>query len=201
MNARAVRTAALAAAFTLGCAARAPAPSPVEDRVGAWLGHHSAVTAVSGFTLEGRVAASPAPMSGRLLWRQAPGGDFDLHLSGPLGSGSLRLRGTPERVRVESRDGVFETTEPEATLLAQFGWSLPLASLADWVRGLPRSGEPARYLLDGQGRLAVLEQGGWRVHYERYHEGPPALPARLQLSQGERRLTVLVDRWQPGPPR
>jgi outer membrane lipoprotein LolB len=186
-----------ALALLAGCASRAPLPAaPAPD---AWWQHQQGVRAVDAFQVDGRIAAAGRPGSGQLRWVQEADGVFDIRVAGPLGSGSLRLRGTPERVLIEDRDGRRESLNPEAALEALLGSRLPLASLVYWARGLPRPGLAARYALDGAGRLQQLMQAGWRLDYPAYHPGSPALPRRIELRQADTELILLIDRWQPAP--
>lgn len=184
-------------ALLAGCASRAPLPAaPAPD---AWWTHQQGVRAVEAFQVDGRIAAAGRPGSGQLRWVQDADGAFDIRVAGPLGSGSLRLRGTVEQVLIEDRQGRRESQNPEAELQALLGSRLPLESLVYWARGLPRPGLAARYALDGAGRLQQLMQGDWQLAYPAYHPGSPALPRRIELRQAGTELTLLIDRWHVSP--
>lgn len=185
-----------------GCATRAPTLTPpgVAD-YSAWWHHHQTVRELRSFIVEGRIAASGTPMSGRLRWEQMADQRFDIHVAGPVGIGSIRLRGTPTLVDIENRGGRFVTDQPESVLHEQLGWTLPISYLASWALGIPASGVAARYRVDAKGRLTLLEQAGWRVEYPRYHDDQiPPLPARMQLNRDDTTVTVLADRWRFAPP-
>jgi len=59
------------------------------------------------------------------------------------------------------------------------GFRIPLAGLADWVRGRPAPA-PAPTLVrrDAAGRLAELEQSGWRIEYLEYAGTRPSFSLR-----------------------
>jgi outer membrane lipoprotein LolB len=45
----------------------------------------------------------------------------------------------------------------------------------------------------------TLEQGGWRIDYQRYSTEPGArVPVKMSASNGEARVRIVVDRWQLG---
>lgn len=163
---------------------------------GDWWSHQQSVRALEGFQLEGRVAAGGQPGSAQLRWTQSPEGVFDIRVAGPLGSGSLRLRGTSQQVLIEDRNGRRESQDPTAELAALLGAAFPIEALMYWVRGLPLPGTPARYWLDESGRLRDLLQADWTLHYPGYHSGPPSLPRRIELQRAETRVILLIDRWQ-----
>jgi outer membrane lipoprotein LolB len=195
---RAVSPLALAcfALLLAGCATRAPITAPSPE---AWWTHQQGLRSLQAFQIDGRVAAAGQPGSGQLRWVQGAGGVFDIRVSGPLGSGSLRLRGTLERVLIEDRAGRRESLTPEAELEALLGSRLPLDALVYWARGLPQPGVAARYALDAAGRLQQLLQGGWQLDYAAYHGGEPSLPRRIELRRPGTEITLLLDRWQALP--
>jgi outer membrane lipoprotein LolB len=78
------------------------------------------------------------------------------------------------------------------------GWSLPVSHLLWWVRGLPAPSSRSRLQLDGDSRLARLEQDGWQVDYLSYgqHQGH-WLPERFKLKGAGIEVTLVVKDWQP----
>lgn len=179
-----------------GCASRAPVTAPSPE---AWWTHQQGLRSLQAFQIDGRVAAAGQPGSAQLRWVQGADGVFDIRVSGPLGSGSLRLRGTVERVLIEDRSGRRESLAPAAELERLLGGRLPLDALVFWARGLPQPGVAARYALDAAGRLQQLLQGDWQLDYPAYHAGEPSLPRRIELRRPGTEITLLLDRWQARP--
>lgn len=162
-----------------------------------------------GFALTGRFAIRHAQEggSGRIEWRHTASTD-DLLVSTPIGQGLAR---------VTRRDGVYEITtreqqaqraiDPQALTEKMLGWRLPLEGLPDWVRGRPAPDLPARVERDAQGRLAWIEQQGWRIDYQQYRDAmadtvqgssvapAAALPLRLQLQRGDLQIRLLIEQW------
>lgn len=187
-----------------GCASLGGAPPPApaapdrDRQLALWAEHRAALAGTEQFALEGRVAASGQAGAARLRWNQKADGHFDGLISGPVGIGSLRVRGSRDAVEVQTRGERFISQHPERDLQALLGWSLPLEALPYWARGLPQPGRPVRYLLDTRGHLQMLYQDGWQIDYQAYRDsaGARSLPARMVLSHDGRVLTLIADDWQ-----
>jgi outer membrane lipoprotein LolB len=94
--------------------------------------------------------------------------------------------------------GRYEAASPEELLEQQMGWRLPVSHLLWWIRGLPAPDSKSRLTLDGDSRLAKLQQDGWDVEYTRYSEQDGYwLPERLKLHGQDLDVTLVVKSWQP----
>jgi outer membrane lipoprotein LolB len=146
------------------------------------------------FDISGRLAARYADESftGGFTWRHADGGD-EMLITSPLGQGVARI----------ARDGdsvVLTTAEPREyragdaeSLTAQvLGFRLPLAGLADWVRGAASAASPAKEEKDAEGRLTKLEQAGWQIEYQDYAGGRPS---RMRLTYPGIELRLAISKW------
>lgn len=190
----------LAAAVLSGCAIiRKPAETEagVVDAA-AWAEHKNELADFSIWSLQGRVATGQLlGWTGNLSWRQQ-GEDFDVRLSGPLGAGGFRAKGSLDDVVViQTKDERFVTTEPDILVERTLGWTFPLEPLRFWARGLPAPGGYDRISVDAQGRMISLEQNGWALSFPDYiePENAPAVPRRIVLDNGETRIRLVVDRW------
>ncbi len=66
------------------------------------------------------------------------------------------------------------------------------------MRGLPAPDTKSKLTLDGDSRLASLEQDGWQVEYLSYAEHNGYwLPERLKLHGKDLDVTLVVKDWQP----
>ena len=165
-----------------------------------WQAHKASVAALDGWQINGKVGirAPKDSGSGTLFWLQRQG-YFDIRLSGPLGRGAARLTGREGNVLLEvANQGRYEALSPEALLEEQLGWQLPVSHLVWWVRGLPAPDSKSKLTLDGDSRLASLDQDGWQVQYLSYTEQNGYwLPERMKLHGKDLDVTLVVKDWQP----
>lgn len=140
--------------------------------------------------------------SGSFDWQQR-GDRTELQIRGPVGVGSvlLQLRGDPAspELKLETADGrKLEATAAWDELEARLGASVPAGNLRYWILGLAAPGEHQWREPTSDG-VVTLEQGGWRIDYQRYSTEPGArVPVRMTASNGEARVRIVVDRWQLG---
>lgn len=160
------------------------------------------------WSLQGRVAISNGRNggSGRFDWLQ-DGVRFDLSLSAPVTRQSWRLVGDGASARLEGLDGGTREGPDAATLLREAtGWEIPVASLADWVRGARAQGAgSARAVYGIDGRLQSIEQAGWTIDYrwpvpgsDRATDPAQALPTRLDARRGDASVRLIIDQWTAG---
>lgn len=177
-----------------GCATlKAPETSSAQASAdAAFQLRRSQLQAAQGFELTGRIAVKGSPLSGNLRWQQQPQ-NFELRITGPFGAGALLLEGQGGSVRIRSKSVDLTTTEPDALLLEQTGWPLPLAALRHWVLGVPAPGVAAELQVDAEGRTVALQQLGWTLHYSDYGAGASALPGRLQAEREGQSATLIIQ--------
>jgi outer membrane lipoprotein LolB len=140
--------------------------------------------------------------SGSFDWQQR-GDRTDLHIRGPVGVGSVRLqlRGDPANpdLKLETADGrALESTDAWNELEARLGAAVPAGSLRYWILGLAAPGEH-QWREQTSGGVVTLEQGGWRIDYQRFSTEPGArVPVKMSASNGTARVRIVVDRWRLG---
>lgn len=149
------------------------------------------------WSFTGRIAVSDEGDggSGRIEWVQNES-DFQISLQAPVTRRSWRLVGEPGLARLEGLEGgPFYSDDAGQLLREHLGWTVPLADLADWVRGLrTRSGGQMDYTADGV--PAQLEQDGWLIEYREFEAaGAVLMPVRVFASRGSQRIRLKVDTW------
>ena len=165
------------------------------------------LAAMGAWSLAGRVALSNGREggSGRIDWRQL-GPRYEIELSAPVTRQGWRLSGAPgAEVVLDGLDGgPRRGTDAQALLREATRWDIPVDALAQWVRGTAadqaRHG-PATLAFGADGRLATLEQDGWRIAYSGWQPAPGTtaeLPGRVDATRGGARVRLVVDQWQPG---
>jgi len=131
--------------------------------------------------------------SGQLAWRHDRAAD-EVLISSPFGQGLARVTRRGDEVTLVTADDRRYAAADAETLTEQvLGFRLPLRGLADWVRARPADGAPAQSTYDAAGRLAALEQHGWRIEYQEYEAGRPA---RLRLRYPGLELRLAISEWR-----
>lgn len=179
--------AALAAGATLaGCAALGPPPAPLAR--------------APAFDLVGRVAVSydGRAFSSGVRWEHTAERD-EIWLLTPMGQAVAYIVDDAGGAVFTGADRSEQRGRDIGALTRRaLGWELPVARLAWWVRGeLAPDSVIQRVERDGQGRLAVLAQDGWRIEYAYPpSSGREAQPRRLEITAGEQTIRLVVDGWR-----
>ncbi len=184
------------AIFTTACAFN-PAAPPVDP---------VARQTFTVFSLSGRLSASDGNQSatGRLDWERSIGADR-WTISSPLGQIVAQVDSGPDGAEVLLASGERRYAPQVADLIpillpgaAEVG--LPPERLAAWVQAAPPGDAEVR-TLDARGRPARLIDRGWIIDYLAYRdESPESLPRLVDISRGEFRLRLVVDRWETETP-
>jgi outer membrane lipoprotein LolB len=200
--------AAAAAAMLAACAAPPVRPdlTPAQraDAAAAQDAREQVLRADGEWTLTGRIAVSNQGKggSGRIEWSQ-DGARYRVSLSAPVTRQSWHLSGDRDRALLEGLDGGPRAgTNARLLLLQATGWDIPVAALAEWVRGARAQAlGPARVEYGAGGLPWRIEQGGWQIEYEWPDTDPlapaatPMLPSRLEATRGEATVKLIVDEW------
>lgn len=135
-----------------------------------------------------------------LQWQRGGDDQFEMLLEAPFGQGVLSIDAVgPGRYRLRLPDGQLVTgSSVEALLDEVAGWSLPIAGLDYWVRGVPDPRSGSSHRLDSEGRARSIRQDGWDITYVDYFQDSrrPALPRRLSLANDQLTLKLVIERWQ-----
>lgn len=170
--------------------------APGVDNPKAWQAHQTKLDTLQRWSLQGRAATGKLlGWSGNLNWQQN-GAQFDVRLSGPIGTGGFRAQGNLSLVKIRTKDKTFYTNRPNRLVTRLLGWSFPLQGLRFWALGLPYPGQPAAVAVDNNGLLKQLVQQGWRISYESYQRVDDMhLPKKIVLTDGSNIIKLVVDRW------
>jgi outer membrane lipoprotein LolB len=148
------------------------------------------------YELSARLAARyrDEAFSGNLAWRHARNSD-ELLLTSPLGAGVARIVRDGDSVVLSTAEPrEYRATDAESLTEQVLGFRLPLAGLADWVRGRPSPAMPVSNTENyPDGKLRSLEQGGWQIEYQEY---AGELPSRLRLLYPGIELRLAVSGWK-----
>jgi outer membrane lipoprotein LolB len=133
------------------------------------------------FELNGRIAAryGTESFSGNVAWRHAERAD-EMLLSTPLGQGVARLvRDGDAFTLTTAEPKEYRAKDAESLTEQVLGFRVPLAGLAQWVRGRP---------------APELEARGWKVEYQDYDA--ERRPTRLRVSYPGIELRLAISEWK-----
>ncbi len=153
---------------------------------------------IDTWSLKGRVAGRSNDEGFRagVRWRQQKQ-EFNIDLHGPLGRKVAVIEGIEGDVQLNTSKGDnYSAADPEALMQKLFGYSLPVDGLRFWLRGIPDPQQNYSSLeLDDFGRLRQLNQAGWVIDYNRYHDGEPAMPAFIKITNKTLNANIVIDHW------
>ena len=191
-------TALLCLLLLAGCTT-APVQTQVEAPPG-WTQQQLALREVTDWQVSGKLGVRQDNRSDSAVINQWVQQDlrFDINLSSPVfGLGATSIQGTPDGIWfTRSGEQPLYSENPEGLIRQQVGWSLPIRHLLYWVKGIPAPGPFQDMLFDQNGNLYQLEQAGWNIIYENYHDTAPyALPRKIVLRRDKIRLTLIIHNW------
>ena len=156
---------------------------------------------LDAFALEGRFSLryEDKNYSGRLSWRHE-GADNTVLLSSPFGQGMAEISTRLHAARLITSDGkMYEAADAETLTRQVLGYPLPLARLADWVRGRAESGNAER---DDFGRLVRLRHEDWAIECGYEGDDPQVPPVRVFAERADgMQLRLRIDEWNSMLPK
>lgn len=177
------------------CAAVPPAPEA------GWPAERDALVALENWSLKGRIAVATEEqgVSGSIRWQQDTD-QTDFSFRGPLGSGSFRIQGDGDSLRLTTKDGSDRVLDdPDSGFREALGFDLPFRSMRYWVRGVPAPSSEAETRFGSDGRLDSFSQAGWSVEYTSFVQVESrVLPRRLTIGNGDVRLKLGISEWTLG---
>lgn len=147
------------------------------------------------FDLAGRLAAryGNESFSANLAWRHARNAD-EMLITTALGQGVARIVREGDAVTLTTAEPrEYRAADAEALTEQVLGFRVPLAGLAEWVRGRPSTESPATAEYTPDGRLLSLQQGGWNIEFVEY---AGKLPSRMRLAYPGIELRLAISQWK-----
>ncbi|MEN9461620.1 MAG: outer rane lipoprotein LolB [Pseudomonadota bacterium] len=183
-----------------GCAAPTRLPPPSPEQQVKWQQLQLKLAKIEVWQLRGRMSIHSGDDSwiANVLWEQQPT-NYQLQLNTPTGQGVLRLTGAAQQVSLRTAEGdVFNAATAEELLSERLHVNLPVSYLYSWIRGLPVDKvEIDNYQLDNTGRLSLLQQADWTIHYERYQPVKGvSLPSKLALENQAFKVKIVISLWE-----
>ncbi len=153
----------------------------------------------TSWIINGNLAVKSADQAGNASyrWKQVGPSQYDILIFGPLGTGTLRLKGQSDVVTLTNSKGqVFSAKTPEELLQQEAGWSMPVSNLYDWIRGLPAPGS-AQTTYNADHTLSKLIQDGWTIDYVSYTTvNGSRLPNKIFMNSGDASVRLSINEWK-----
>lgn len=193
---------ALPAALVLllaACAAPGPRPAPPDAaQLAAQAQRERQLVAQTQWRLEGRVAVRHGDDggSGQLDWASRDG-ELSIALRAPVSGQGWRLSTDHHGARLEGLEGgPRQDVDADRLLREAVGWDVPVELFTRWARG-QRGSPQAEVRFDASGLPERIIDAGWVIDYRGWDLAfDPPLPRRIEAESGERRIRLLVRRWQ-----
>ncbi len=185
----------------IGCVHRGSLTPPQDV-----LEHQRQLQNIGDWQLTGKLGVRTSDESGSasLKWDQQAT-RYQINLSGPLGQKRMIITGEPGSVRLEQTgEPMQQAKTAEALIKKSVGWTLPVAQLAYWVRGVPAPKlRITHFQQNTNGLLDQLHQGGWIITYSNYRDHhynglTLPLPGKITAEYKDVRLILAIRNWQLG---
>lgn len=180
------------------CATISPQQLPPENADISWPTRMQSLSQIENWDLTAMFAmrTKENAESATLNWQQNKQ-SFTILLFGPLGANTFKLSGTPGHIELVNPHGdKFFASTPEALLVHETGWHLPVSSLYYWIRGLPVPGVPATKQFDAYHHLLQLKQQGWTIQFLHYtNTAHGDLPSKILLEHPPLSIKLIISEW------
>ena len=185
--------------FLSACSVLSP-PQSSDSPVLSWSGRQAQLQKIRHWQATGllSVGQNKKTQTFSFQWQQDQD-RYDIRLFAPLGLGSLRVLGDAEHaVLWKSFTRQITAKTPEKLMQAELGYTVPLASLFYWIRGLPDPHFPMTKTLDAKQHLLELQQQAWTIHFLAFKsiESTLELPTAMELDNNTLHVKLMITQWE-----
>lgn len=185
----------------IGCAQKPQLP-PEEN----WSLHQKQLEQLTHYQVSGSFSyLSPKTKHyARFFWNQRGPTEYVLLITTPLGSKVVDVISMPDHARIIDNKGTEYLDDNVEILLDKLmGMSLPLAKLQQLLIGLATEDEQTQLKLNKDGYLDQVtmqyDNKSWLINFKSYKKQQKrrlTLPERIELSQGEIKVTLRLTDWK-----
>jgi outer membrane lipoprotein LolB len=203
---------------SVGCVRKENFLKPVDHPAIAWAENQKKLESIKSFEVQGKVGISDgvSAQSIEVSWSQKKNGDYEIDFYGPLDIGLGSVIKNSQGVFLKTPHELLKADDPESLMREEFGWSLPVDGLSDWILGLPTNSQ-SHQELNAFGYLSKLEDQGWEIFYLGYQSFPlgisqgisqdsnsscfylpqeAGLPTRIILKRDPLKLVLVLSDWK-----
>lgn len=188
-----MKAVALLLCLVLSACATAPKQSSISGAdISARAGY---LQAHPSWAFHGRLAYSHLGEGGsvKAQWQQNRDGT-ELRLSSALNMGSAVLTVKQGVARISSSDGSVRQGDPELLLQELLDSPVPYSMLVQGLRA-DWAGIPGASITWQDGLPMQVDASGWQWQYQEWSSNPAVLPRKIEVSQGQTRLRIVIDQW------
>jgi outer membrane biogenesis lipoprotein LolB len=149
----------------------------------------------SSWAFNGRIAYAHLGEGGsvKAYWQQNKS-DVEVKLGSALNIGSAVLIVKQGKARITSSNGDVKEGEPEQLLQGLLNSPVPYSTLihglrADWF------GNSSAAITWQDSLPSRVDAQGWTWQYQEWYSSPAVLPRKIELSQGQTRIRIVIDQW------
>jgi len=125
---------------------------------------------------------------------------FNISMSGPLGAGRIKMKGTPKNATViDSNEKVHKTNNINAEFTKITGYTVPISNIFYWIKGqaAPSSIHKVNYSKNNKTKSIV--QDGWTVKYQNFtyiKNKDLYLPEKVIISNKNVLIKIFIKNWK-----
>jgi outer membrane lipoprotein LolB len=145
--------------------------------------------------------AAQKGFSAGYLW-QNQSNQYVVQVFAPLGSWHAKLMvRANHRASLRTSDGkFFQANNPMLLMEENLAWSLPVEDLRYWLCGIPAPSQAFTLRQTAAHDTAHIAQADWSIDYFGYENFATwRLPKKIILTQGDKTITVLIQRFKMLP--
>lgn len=185
----------LSAALIAGCSHQPPISQPID-----WSQHQAQLAALDQWQLRGKLGFKSPQRGGsaNLQWSQNQQ-QYQLRLSGPMGTGNILIQGDQTRAQMQQGDQSY-VDRPELLAARFTGLPIPVDALSWWVRGLPSPSKSAAMdlIISPDGTASSFVQEGWQLSFSGYRMTKDGhLPRKISGQLGAQSFKLVISNWNP----
>lgn len=127
------------------------------------------------------------------------GDNYNIRLYGPLGIGSVEIKGDSTKVTLENSKGQkIQAKDAKSLMLEQLGWYVPVDGLKYWIKGVAIPNTKYKSKLNQNNLVETLQQNNWNISYKNYQfvGSKYPLPSRIIMDRDNLIIKIVIKSWQ-----
>jgi outer membrane lipoprotein LolB len=152
----------------------------------------------AAFIVTGAIAAKNQQQgwTATFYWLQNNPQDYQILISGPLGSDTMEITQHPDGVTFREGHRVLHARQAEELLAKETGVRLPMHHLYYWIKGKPAPGPLSAITRSASGDIIRLQQAGYTLEYDHYRDH---YPYKIRLQGHQLSVKIVIKQWDSNP--